>query len=566
MEVSSGGKFLCLGGPHYSHYLLDTLLRLEKESRANYFKFDGIQFTCNRLDNGYPVGVYSRAAAVRNWIRILEALHAANPHALLGLSTGPWRSPWWLRYADTVDYGGADHGYMSAVPSPTSRQANISYNAYVLYHVYRVDESQFPMSSLDAAGVYLVNNRQDQSMSLSDWKDSLIDFMGTGVMKVDLYITSEILTSEQWDVLGRALKYMKVNAHPLYDNSTFVLGDPSQRESYGYLHYSQRKTILVLRNPFIRPTTVRLRLDQQSGFQQNDGTFQAEVVYPYREFLRRTFKYGDILELHLTGYEQCVIELHPFDETGLRVAGVRFSLNHQGETNRVDFRLYGAEGATIPVELPHREALKEVSVNGAQVKLSPDEGKITIPVHFGEANVREDQPAFSVAAVNLTGAEGTSRGLTVSTTLHIPSDFEQSQLVVLLEPTRPMSGVITVAHMTSGIAQVSGVTATARLNGKPNSFTTVNSGQFGARGAWYWFQMGLKPGSNSVDMAIHLSAETSGGLKVSGWLRSERLLVEKDLSLVFGPGQALASPSDNILPDTTRIEKQTFLIFGKEFY
>ena len=123
MEINSNQEYLCLAGKNYGAYLKDSMLRLIRDYGVNYFKLDGIPFACSEPDHGHPVGIYSREAHVRSVIGLVKSVHAANTQAFIGLATGPWLSPWWLRYADTVDYGGEDYAYLDSVPSFSARQS-----------------------------------------------------------------------------------------------------------------------------------------------------------------------------------------------------------------------------------------------------------------------------------------------------------------------------------------------------------------------------------------------------------------------------------------------------------
>ena len=51
------------------------------------------------------------------------------------------------------------------------------------------------------------------------------------------------------------------------------------------------------------------------------------------------------------------------------------------------------------------------------------------------------------------------------------------------------------------------------------------------------------------------------GTQVSGWLRSKRTLVSKDLTLKLGLGETMAAPTKNLLPASSEIEKVTYALF-----
>ena len=98
----------------------------------------------------------------------------------------------------------------------------------------------------------------------------------------------------------------QANAHPLLDNSTMVGGDPAQREPYGYVHSIPAKSIVTLRNPFVRPRTMKLKIDEQNGFAKFEGTQALELQYPFVQLKAASVKFGDTLTFDLDGYEEIV--------------------------------------------------------------------------------------------------------------------------------------------------------------------------------------------------------------------------------------------------------------------
>jgi hypothetical protein len=150
---------------------------------------------------------------------------------------------------------------------------------------------------------------------IEDWRDEVVHYYSVGNMMYELYISPEILSPEEMDVLGNVTKWAMANAHPLLDNTTMVGGDPAQREPYGYVHSNAEKSIITLRNPFVRPRTMKLKIDEQNGFTKFEGTQEVTVVYPYFSVLSPGSNFGDTLSVDLQGYEQIVVETWPVPMT-----------------------------------------------------------------------------------------------------------------------------------------------------------------------------------------------------------------------------------------------------------
>ena len=304
--------------------------------------------------------------------------------------------------------------------------------------------------------------------NLDDWKDELVHYYSIGNMMYELYVSPDILSPEEMDALGKATRWAMANSHPLLDNSTMVLGDPAGREPYGYVHSSAAKSIVMLRNPFVRPRTVRLDLDESQGFERTQGPLAVEIEYPYREMRPGTVSWGDRLAFDLGAYEEIVAELRP-------AAGpARIAAAHCDGS-----RVYAPEGSTRTVE-----------VDGVAREL-----------HFGRA-VAPSELVFSPAALTATS--------TVALYRDGAGDLPGSRLAFLIEPERPMKGV----------------TADAVDYGRPLPLSLQNGGGT----AWHWFWANLAPGRHSLEVRFHLPA-SPGGAHLSGWLLTKRALASREVRL-----------------------------------
>ncbi len=317
MEITSNGRYFCIAGKNYGRLLSDTMLKYQKDYGINYFKLDGIAFGCNESGHGHPQGVYSDEATARSFIDMLGKVRAQDPKVFLNITTSIWLSPWWLRYADTVWMGGSDSGYLPSVPTLAQRQSAISYRDSVLYDDFVTHKAQFPISSLMTHGIIKgkANMLGGEKEQIEDWRDEVVHYYSVGNMMYELYISPEILSQEEMDVLGNVTKWAEANAHPLLDNSTMVGGDPAQREPYGYVHSIPAKSIITLRNPFVRPRTMKLKIDESNGFQKFEGLQSIAVQYPSYKLAAASVKFGETVSFDLDAYEQLVAEMRPANPT-----------------------------------------------------------------------------------------------------------------------------------------------------------------------------------------------------------------------------------------------------------
>ena len=389
MEVTSNGLYLCIAGRNYSRFLADTVLKYQKEYGVNYFKIDGTPFGCNDPDHGHPLGVYSNEAAARALIGMVQKARAQDPTVFFNLTTGIWLSPWWLRYADTVWMGGEDSGYLPSAPALAPRQSAVSYKDSVLYDDFVIHQAQFPISSLMTHGIIKgkYNMLGGDNESIEDFRDEVVHYYSAGNMMYELYISPDILSAAEMDALGNVTKWATANAHPLLDNSTMIGGDPAKREPYGFVHSSAAQSIVMLRNPFVAPRTMRLKISDENGFRQTDGAQALEIQYPYRKVLPAV-NYGETVTFDLGAYEELVLVLRPDDEV---LVDGRFSVE--------------------------RSAVRAWAPGSARTL------------------------SFTAGKPRTEGAAGAARIVHVTIAAEVPSEYREARLAFLLEPEREIRGV-----------------------------------------------------------------------------------------------------------------------------
>ena len=544
LEINANTKYFCMSGEVYGRYLQRVTVDMISRYNANYFKFDGIPLACNQTVPGHPDGIYSREAAVRNTIALAKAISTANSSTFIDLATGPWLSPWWLAYGESVDYGGEDYSH-SNIASPSPRQSAISYRDSVAYQDIKVTRAQFPISSLTSTGIVkerdLLKGKEE---NLDDWKDEVINYLVAGFMFADIMLSPtghshELLTSEEWAALGRSLQYFVRNGHPLVENSTWVLGDPARGEPYGFVHYSDEKTIILLRNPSVRSATVSLKLNEENGFEPAQGDFWADVVYPFRESLPGTLTYGSALEVTLDGYEQRVFELSPVRNDVARIEGIRFSRVSSRDTD-VSYTVYGAASSEVIVPLSSSLYL-QAEVDGKKTNLEPAANKDQrqMRLEFGRRTKGESQASCQSSPIRTDGNRSSVQLLDISLSCVIPSDFQHSEVAVLLESAE------TIGEVEGGVV----------LDGKPAPLALQTSKR------WYWGAATVPRGHHAVEFNLRFLSGLSSSVQVSGWLRGRRLLESRKLRLVPQRRTRLQPAQEDLLPLTTQVERKTYPLF-----
>lgn len=213
---------------------------------ANQIKFDGLS-----VDQTSGKNPFTRDGdAMLNLITILRK---TKPTLFINQTIGTWPSPFWLQYVDTTWRGGEDRGFIGG---GSKCQQWITYRDTNVYRNVVKVAPHYPISALMLHGVILAKNAQHLStMSDKDFKDQVYSLFGSGSQMQELYITPSLLSEKKWNDLAEAAKWAKENADVLKD-SHWIGGDPSQGDAYGFASWSEKKGILVLRNPSTKPTTL----------------------------------------------------------------------------------------------------------------------------------------------------------------------------------------------------------------------------------------------------------------------------------------------------------------------
>ncbi|HUT24109.1 MAG TPA: enterotoxin [Sumerlaeia bacterium] len=230
-EMASQG--FSMAGRNYFARFLETSLDMIRRNGVNFFKYDGM----NAGD----------AEETEAMLRLIRELRRAKRDLFVSLTTGTWPSPFWLWLGDSTWRGGGDMGWHG---EGSKRQQWVTYRDMVTYRGVVQQGPLYPLNSLMTQGFaharqgYASENGADPQ----EIRDEIRSFFASGTCLQELYITPQMLTSENWDDLAEAARWARANADVLADTH-WVGGDPGNGEVYGWASWSERKGILALRNP-----------------------------------------------------------------------------------------------------------------------------------------------------------------------------------------------------------------------------------------------------------------------------------------------------------------------------
>jgi len=321
------GNFLCFAGTNYKAAYKKVMTNYTKQYNIGYFKWDGYLLTCNEPNHGHRIGIYSREDLLSTYIEMMEAVRKENPKIYLNVTTGTWLSPWWLKYADCIWMQGEDYAFAEDVPSINDRDKSITYRDAVLWDDYQRQNLLFPISSLMTHGIIKgrLNFLGGKNESLDSFSNEVMMYFGRGVMMWELYISPDLLSDGEWEAIASSVKWAKANASVL-DKTKMILGDPLKRETYGYIHLTKDKGIILLRNPDVSKKVTEIKLTADLGDIDPLKEYFVKIVYPYNMILDKPVKLNDALKIDLDAYQVLTAELIPSVKINKNIPrGVKYS-------------------------------------------------------------------------------------------------------------------------------------------------------------------------------------------------------------------------------------------------
>jgi hypothetical protein len=301
-EIQEGG--FALSGPKYFDRFRDTCRAMIRDYSVNQFKFDGTG-NANRVSPGSRFDSDFDAA-----ISLIGDLREMKPDLYINLTTGTYPSPFWLRYADSIWRGGEDHEFAG---TGSWRQRWITYRDASTYkHVVQAGPL-FPINSLMLHGMIFASKAKNLGDDPhGDFTSEVHSYFATGTQLQEMYISPDLLSTQNWDDLAEAARWSRNNAATLVDTH-WIGGDPANLDVYGWAAWSGSKGIITLRNPSDHAR--RFPLDVQSALElpvHSPRTFRAKS--PWRSDAASAavqLKAGKPHEFSLAPFEVITLELAP---------------------------------------------------------------------------------------------------------------------------------------------------------------------------------------------------------------------------------------------------------------
>lgn len=548
-EGNSNPWYLCQSGPKYRRDIVKVVTELAEKYDVAFFKFDGFCPSCEAPGHGHLPGLYAQEANVDAFIELMSAVRQARPNIYLDPTCGMWLSPWWLRYADSL-WGNVSVDYPEIiVPAPVVRDSATTTRDGVFRQRCQ-EHPGYPPAAIEHLGIIVITPEK--------WEDNAMIVVGRGCRLLTLYIDPKHFTrpDRDWAFLAALLKWVRHHAETL-QNTELILGDPLQRQAYGYAHFRGPRGIVALRNPFIDPCAVEVKLDESSGWSRADSqvstgaantenTFAARIVYPRHETLPSTFRYGDVVRLTLQGYETMIVHVEPISPGQPVLLGARAEeIGRSGR--RVNYAVHGRPGHALRLSLAGVASPTSVSLDGAELSPVVAQGRTELAVSLPG----QTPPPCSVEGARLEPETvGSTWQLTGACTVQVAPGVT-ARLSLLCDPRTTAAGPLDCE------AWVNGKAVTVRATRTPEKRDQAHGPH-----SWSWFSFDVPPGRSAVSIVVKPAKPgwSFARGEVGWWLCAEQPLTRATLALEFAEPLAPAPREPLPLPIHMGVERQEIAI------
>lgn len=354
----------------------------------------------------------------------------------------------------------------------------MTYRDVVLYDDLRRQDYWFPMANLMTHGIIKGNLQRLGSVEepLEKFTDDVLLYFARGISMYELYISPDLLTEGEWNAISEAMLWAR-DRFPILRRTEMIGGDPGKRQPYGYVHWGGTRGILAARNPWVERAALTMRFDAADGLDANTADLVLEQVYPTRWISPKLYKYGEVTDIPLEGFETAIYEVYPLQEaSGPLVAGIRFD-ERDLEDGRHATTMFEGKPSLLN---PH--AVSAISVEGRPGMNLENVRRVLAP----------PRPLLSAGVKTISG--GAIVKLNVDPTVHAAT------VALLIRPDATFAGAVLPRF-------------SLRLDGKP-----LDTAGEEVKGAWAWYRATTKGGAHRVELMLPDSVRWKG--TVSAWILS----------------------------------------------
>ncbi|MCP4312888.1 MAG: hypothetical protein GY790_16620 [Bacteroidetes bacterium] len=303
---TSSKAFFDILDEKYQSDLKESIKYLVDEAHVNYFKHDfNHLFTSN-----YITERHARERCLDVTLDLMKYERELNPDLFLNFTNGSWFSPFWFQHVHSLWMMSGDSGGNGDYPQLSFREGATTYRDKYFYDNFRMerpDRPVIPIANFMTHGILFSKRKPftDFKDIIDDWSNYVVMYYARGTTVKELYITHDLLSDEEWEVLGKASKWAVENQQNLL-RTVYIGGDPSLGDAYGYISWNDKKAILTVRNPQRIEQRISVPFNEKVYYTGDKGLkYNAKCVYPFVEPMPWQLTSGEDFTVDIPG--DCVM-------------------------------------------------------------------------------------------------------------------------------------------------------------------------------------------------------------------------------------------------------------------
>jgi hypothetical protein len=363
-----------------------------------------------------------------------------------------------------------------------------------LYNDFVKKNSWFPIANLMTHG--LIKGRLQKlgaKEPMDKFANNAVLYFSRGIAMWELYISPDLLTDGQWNVIAQDIKWAK-SRFDLLKHTVMVGGNPAKGETYGYAHFKGSRGIISVRNPEANPQVLNVDLNKRLGLSENADSLVVERVYPQKEISPVLVSSGSDLTFNLKGYETAVYEVFPLNEAQRPLlAGATFAASK--------------EDGNYSIKVLHVDPK-----GGGAHFLNPDQ----------YPNVQMNQQQISADEVSLSASAPTS--VVHESAVHHP---EKNRMVLNIDIDSSLSEATLAVLLKTKSDTKNNPSVTINVDGKQQKVKVQE-----LSGHWGWYKVPVSSGKHKVNITLSKTKKLKSwsGL-ASLWLFGNQKVKAKTLTV-----------------------------------
>ncbi|MFA6133188.1 MAG: hypothetical protein WC869_04120 [Phycisphaerae bacterium] len=379
-----------------------------RQNAVRLLKFDNLRSYCSSIHHEHLPGKYSTEPIHNAVIEMLHEIDKECPDVFVMLYWG-YRSPWWLRHADTLFEPGLNMEAASPADSPT---------LYVRDGVTGgLDQAQWwchdvPPLGKDSLGVWLSDWGWNDCIGAERWQEAFVMDLCRGSLLAQPWSDWNWLTPAERQQMADFIALLRAQPD-CFANPRFILGNPWRYQTYGYCCTDGRRAFLAINNCTWDDADVPLQLNGQWGLPVGQA-WDVYRWYPRPARMEIAVGADGLPHLALRPFEVLLLEVVPRGQAPS--LGRDFPVSCSASTFQRPSRAlpcdWREDAALVPLELPlevrkddRSPPQKRTMEVGGTIPAAPDGGMLVVTVELfrdGKTLARAN-PGLHFAAVATVG-------------------------------------------------------------------------------------------------------------------------------------------------------------------